>query len=316
MITAEDVKVWFPIRRGIFNRQIGEVKAVDGVSLSIGEGETVGLVGESGCGKTTFGRAVIGLQSMTGGRVMFDGHDVSQMNAHERKLFCQLAQMVFQDPFSSLNPRMTIMDILTEAMVCHGLIKASEKRGAAVGLLAEVGMGEDALNRYPHEFSGGQRQRICIARALSLNPRFIVCDEPVSAIDVSVQAQVINLLMDLRERRNLSYLFISHDLCVVRMISQKVAVMYLGRIVEYGDTEEVLENPKHPYTKALLSAVPVPGKEISERIILKGEQPSPVRPPTGCAFHPRCPLAQESCRLEMPELRGGGHKVRCAMCAL
>ncbi len=311
MVTAEDVKVWFPIRRGILNRQVGEVKAVDGVSLTIGEGETLGLVGESGCGKTTFGRAVMGLQKITAGSVKFDGRDVATMDAHERKTFYQRCQMVFQDPFSSLNPRMTVMDIITEAMVYHGLIKSAEKRGAALRLLAEVGMGEDALNRYPHEFSGGQRQRISIARALSLNPRFIVCDEPVSAIDVSVQAQVINLLMDLREKRNLSYLFISHDLCVVRMISQKVAVMYLGRIVEYGDVEDVMEHPLHPYTKALLSAVPVPGKAISERILLTGEQPSPVRPPSGCAFHPRCPMAQEKCRAAIPELVGGSHRARC-----
>ena len=203
------------------------------------------------------------------------------------------------------------MDLITEAMVYHGIIRSAEKRDAALRLLAEVGMGEDALNRYPHEFSGGQRQRISIARALSLNPRFIVCDEPVSAIDVSVQAQVINLLMDLREKRNLSYLFISHDLCVVRMIAQKVAVMYLGRIVEYGDVEEVMEHPLHPYTKALLSAVPMPGKAISERILLTGEQPSPVKPPSGCAFHPRCSMAQERCKSETPELKGQGHCARC-----
>ncbi len=311
LISIDDIKVWFPIRKGVFNRVVGNVRAVDGVSLDIMPGETMGLVGESGCGKTTIGRAIIGLQPVTSGRILFKGEDISQLGHDEHQRFCRSCQMVFQDPYSSLNPRMTVLDIITEAMVYHGLISSREREGKALELLAEVGMGRDALNRYPHEFSGGQRQRISIARALSLNPRFIVCDEPVSALDVSVQAQVINLLMDLREKHSLSYLFISHDLSVVRLISQRVAVMYLGHIVEIGKAEEVLEKPLHPYTQALLSAVPRPGKNVEERIILKGELPSPANPPTGCPFHPRCPYATDKCKTTLPPFVGTEHKCAC-----
>ena len=305
------MKVWFPIRKGVFNRVVGNVRAVDGVSLDIMPGETMGLVGESGCGKTTIGRAIIGLKPATSGKILFEGKDISQFGHDEQLRFCRSCQMVFQDPYSSLNPRMTVLDIITEAMVYHGLISSREREAKALELLGEVGMGRDALNRYPHEFSGGQRQRISIARALSLNPRFIVCDEPVSALDVSVQAQVINLLMDLREKHSLSYLFISHDLSVVRLISQRVAVMYLGHIVELGKAEEVLERPMHPYTQALLSAVPRPGKKAEERIILKGELPSPANPPTGCPFHPRCPYATDECRVSLPSFVGTEHKCAC-----
>ena len=315
LVSIDNIKVWFPIRKGVFNRVVGNVRAVDGVSLDIQPGETMGLVGESGCGKTTIGRAIIGLQSLTSGRILFDGQDIAQLGHDERRQFCRSCQMVFQDPFSSLNPRMTVLDIITEALVYHGIIVSREREAKALELLAEVGMGRDALNRYPHEFSGGQRQRISIARALSLNPKFIVCDEPVSALDVSVQAQVINLLMDLREKHALSFLFISHDLSVVRLISHRVAVMYLGHIVEVGRAEDVLENPLHPYTQALLSAVPRPGKNSMDRIILKGELPSPANPPSGCPFHPRCPHATAECRAALPQLAGEGHKCACYFAA-
>ncbi len=311
LVSIDDIKVWFPIRKGVFNRVVGNVRAVDGVSLDIMLGETMGLVGESGCGKTTIGRAIIGLQPVTSGRILFDGQDIAQLGRDAHQQFCRSCQMVFQDPFSSLNPRMTVLDIITEALVYHGIISSRERESKALELLAEVGMGRDALNRYPHEFSGGQRQRISIARALSLNPKFIVCDEPVSALDVSVQAQVINLLMELREKHSLSFLFISHDLSVVRLISHRVAVMYLGHIVELGKAEEVLENPLHPYTQALLSAVPRPGKNAIERIILKGELPSPANPPSGCPFHPRCPYATAECKAMMPPMAGEEHQCAC-----
>lgn len=314
LLSVENLKVWFPVRRGIFNRTAGYVRAVDEVSFEINEGETLGLVGESGCGKTTLGRAIMGLEKASGGNVSFEGRNVSGMDSKELVEMRKKCQMVFQDPFSSLNPRMTVMDILTEAMIYHGLAKPADKETVAISLLKEVGMDRDCLYRYPHEFSGGQRQRISIARALSLSPRFIVCDEPVSALDVSVQAQVINLLMDLREKHSLAYLFISHDLSVVRLVSQRVAVMYLGRIVEIGKTEDVLDSPRHPYSRALLSAVPRPGKTISGRQILKGEQPSPANPPSGCPFHPRCPMATERCVMETPILKGAGeHRVSCLM---
>lgn len=315
ILEIDNLKVWFPIRKGILNRVAGYVRAVDGVSLSIQAGETLGLVGESGCGKSTLGRAILGLSPITSGEIFFEGRPVASLDGQALRKMRQRCQMVFQDPYSSLNPRMTVLDILTEAMVYHGLVKGRDREDAALQLLSEVGLSGDCLHRYPHEFSGGQRQRISIARALSLQPRFVVCDEPVSALDVSVQAQVINLLMDLRERRNLSYLFISHDLSVVRLISQRVAVMYLGRIVELGETRAVMDSPRHPYTQALLSAVPRPGKNRQERIVLKGEQPSPSNPPGGCPFHPRCPQATERCASDAPALKGNGHSCACWMTA-
>ena len=315
ILEISNLKVWFPIRKGILNRVVAHVRAVDGVSLAVHAGETLGLVGESGCGKSTLGRAILGLSPITSGDIFFEGRSVASLNGQELREMRQHCQMVFQDPYSSLNPRMAVLDILTEAMVYHGLVKGREREAAALQLLAEVGLSRDCLHRYPHEFSGGQRQRLSIARALSLQPRFVVCDEPVSALDVSVQAQVINLLMDLRERRTLSYLFISHDLSVVRLISQRVAVMYLGRIVELGETRAVMDSPLHPYTQALLSAVPRPGKARQERIVLKGEQPSPANPPGGCPFHPRCPHAMERCAKEVPEWSEteDGHACACWM---
>ena len=305
MLSLRDVKVWFPIRRGLLNRIVGHVRAVDGVSLEVASGETLALVGESGCGKTTVGRAILGLTPVTDGEILFHGKSCLGLRGTALRDFRRKCQMVFQDPFSSLNPRLTVIDILTEAMVYHGLISRRERRSAAVSVLQEVGLGEDCLDRFPHEFSGGQRQRICIARALSLEPEFIVLDEPLSALDVSVQAQVMNYLMDLREARHLSYLFISHDISVVRILSQRVAVMYLGHIVETGRTEDVLSHPRHPYTQALLSAVPKVGKDLGERVVLQGEPPSPANMPSGCPFHPRCPFATSQCKEAQPPMKKG-----------
>lgn len=298
-IEVKDLSTWYPIKRGILARTVGHVKAVNDVSLTIREGETVGLVGESGCGKTTLGRTIIGLEKAHAGTMNFRGSELLRDRSRETQ---RQIQMIFQDPAASLNPRMTISDIVTEGMAAHGLLEG-DKDVAALKLLRDVGLDETALHRYPFEFSGGQRQRISIARALSLRPSLIICDEAVSALDVSVQAQVINLLMDLKEKHNLSYLFISHDLSVVRFVSDRIAVMYLGRIVEEGSAEAVLERPRHPYTQALISAVPVPGRETRERQVLKGELPSLARPPSGCPFHPRCPHVMEQCRSENPAPR-------------
>lgn len=308
LMRVENIKTWFPIKRGVFARTIGHIKAVDDVSFDILKGETIGLVGESGCGKTTLGRSLIGLEKVHDGKVLFKGTNLINAPAAVRKEYCKDIQLIFQDPFSSLNPRMTILDILTEGLIEHNQIDSSPEEDAIV-LLEEVGLNKEALYRYPHEFSGGQRQRIGIARAISLKPDLIICDESVSALDVSVQAQVLNLLMDLREKYQMSYLFISHDLSVVRQISHKIAVMYLGKIVEFGDTETIIKNPQHPYTKALISAVPVPGKPIHQRIIMEGEVPSAANPPPGCRFHTRCPFATDICFAQEPLLENQGKTI-------
>ena len=314
LIELRDLRIWFPIHRGVLNRTVGQVHAVDGVSLAIQSGETLGLVGESGCGKTTLGRTVIGLESPTSGTLRLAGVEIGagRTRAQRRRL-----QMVFQDPFASLNPRLTVIDLLPEGMLVHGLIRRAQTREAAQTLLREVGLDNDALHRFPHEFSGGQRQRISIARALALRPDLVVCDEAVSALDVSVRAQVLNLLLSLRARHNLAYLFISHDLAVVRHIAHRVAVMYLGVIVEEGGAGSVLDHPLHPYTKALRSAVPEPFAEQKPRLVLTGDAPSPAQPPTGCRFHTRCPWVAPVCHIQTPVLENTGnagdliHRVAC-----
>lgn len=309
LLEVRQLSTWYPIRRGVLARTVGHVQAVTDVSLVLQEGETLGLVGESGCGKSTLGRTLVGLESPRSGEILFRGRPLAgrARSLEERRAI----QMVFQDPVAALNPRLTVQDLLTEGLAYHGLLTGSPA-SAARELLADVGMDESALHRYPHEFSGGQRQRINIARALSLRPALLVCDEAVSALDVSVQAQVLNLLMDLREKYRLSYLFISHDLGVVRFISDRIAVMYLGRVVEEGPAEQVMDAPRHPYTQALVSAVPVPGQPRAARQVLSGELPSPARPPAGCPFHPRCPRVRPECRLRWPEeTRDGPHRVHC-----
>ncbi len=313
LLEIRDLSVHFPIRRGLFRRQVGAVRAVDGVSFDVRPGETLGLVGESGCGKSTTARAALCLVDATSGSVSFRGTRLTGLKRRALRKHRRALQMVFQDPYASLNPRMPVGRIVAEPLEVHGL---PDRRARVGELLDLVGLPPDAVERYPHEFSGGQRQRIGIARALATSPEFVACDEPVSALDVSIQAQVINLLRDLQERLGLTYLFIAHDLAVVRMISTRVAVMYLGKIVEIADRDELFANPRHPYTRALLSAVPIanPRRERArERIVLIGDPPSPARPPAGCRFHTRCPLATDRCRAEEPAARtlGDGHAVAC-----
>jgi oligopeptide/dipeptide ABC transporter ATP-binding protein len=305
VLDVQDLKKHFPVKKGIFQKTVGHVYAVDGVSFSIKEGETLGLVGESGCGKSTVGRALMRLIEPTSGSIKLDGRDVTNLSKRELRPYRREMQIIFQDPFSSLDPRMTAGSIVGEPLAVHNIgANSDERRQLVADLFERVGLRKGQMDNYPHQFSGGQRQRIGIARALALNPKLIVGDEPVSALDVSIQAQVINLLLDLQAERKLSYLFISHNLAVVEHISHHIAVMYLGRIVEYASKEAIFRNPKHPHTKALLSAVPVPDPTLKrEKIVLQGDVPSPVNPPKGCHFHTRCPFAEEICRKESPPLR-------------
>ncbi len=314
VLEVKDLKKHFPVKKGLLRRTVGQVYAVDGISFTVNEGETLGLVGESGCGKSTAGRAILRLIEPTSGVVKMQGQDIAGLSKKELRPFRKQAQIIFQDPFSSLNPRMTAGDIVGEPLLVHGVASKKERNERVAALFDRVGLRPAQMANFPHQFSGGQRQRICIARALALGPKLIVGDEPVSALDVSIQAQVINLLQDLQRERKLSYLFISHNLAVVEHISHRIAVMYLGRIVEYATTKQIFTNGQHPYTEALLSAVPVPDPAIKrKKIVLQGDVPSPVNPPSGCHFHTRCPYAVARCKVETPLLReiAPGHHVSC-----
>ena len=313
LLEIRDLKKYFPVGDGLFSRKKGNVKAVDGVNLTINEGETLGLVGESGCGKSTLGRTILRLIEPTSGEVIFHDKNLLALSARELREMRREMQIIFQDPYASLNPRMRVADIIGEGLEIHKLARGRAKRDRIMELLHQVGLREDHYPRYPHEFSGGQRQRIGIARALAVSPKFIVCDEPVSSLDVSIQAQIINLLQELQERMHLTYLFISHDLRVVEHISHRVAIMYLGKVVEIAAGETIYRDAKHPYTRALLSAVPMPEtSRKKERIVLEGDVPSPVNPPSGCTFHPRCAYRQPLCsEMEPPLDFAGGHGVSC-----
>lgn len=317
LLEVKNLKKYFPIQKGFFGLHTDYVQAVDDISFDIYKGETLGLVGESGCGKSTTGRTLIRLYDVTDGEVIYDGQDISKLSERELAPYRKRMQMIFQDPYASLNTRMTVADIIGEPLDIHGLYKTKEERMERIYyLLKRVGLSKDHASRYPHEFSGGQRQRIGIARALAVNPDFIICDEPISALDVSIQAQVINMLDDLQEELGLTYLFIAHDLSMVKHISDRIGVMYLGNIVEIAESNTLYDNPKHPYTQALLSAIPIPDPEIMEnsnRIILEGDVPSPINPPSGCRFRTRCRYAKDICAKEVPALKevGEGHRVAC-----
>ena len=314
ILRVENLKKYFPIKGGFFSKTIGNVKAVDGVSLEVRKGETLGIVGESGCGKSTTGRAILQLLKPTGGKVYFKDQDLSKLSKNEMRALRPKMQLIFQDPYSSLNPRMTVGQIIGEALIDHKMATKENLREKVLEVMDLCGLAEYQIDRFPHEFSGGQRQRIGIARALALDPEFIVADEPVSALDVSIQAQIINLLVKLQKEKGFSYMFISHDLSVVEHLCQRVGVMYLGSMVELADKDELFDNPLHPYTKALLSAIPIPDPTIKrDRIILTGDIPSPANPPKGCKFHTRCPYATDKCKKEAPEYREikEGHFVAC-----
>jgi oligopeptide transport system ATP-binding protein len=317
LLEVRDLVKHFPVGGGMFSKPVGVVRAIDGVSFSLRKGETLGLVGESGCGKTTTGRCILQLERPTSGSIVFEGIDMVTLDPAELRAFRRRVQVIFQDPYSSLNPRMTVEQILAEPLKVHGIVRGRGERELRVReLLVQVGLLPQHSARYPHQLSGGQRQRVGIARALAMEPSLIVCDEPVSALDVSIQAQIINLLEELQERLGLTYLFIAHDLSVVRHISDRVAVMYLGKIVEITDRQRLYEEPLHPYTRALLSAVPIPDPKLEakrERTVLRGEVPSPLNPPSGCVFHPRCPMAVDRCSAEIPPLREirPGHWAAC-----
>lgn len=319
LLEVRDLKVHFPIKGGVLLRAAGENKAVDGVTLHVGRGETLGLVGESGCGKSTLGKAIVRLLDPTAGEIVFDGRDITQLSRKEMKPVRRDVQMIFQDPAESLNSRHTVGSLIGEAFEIHRVGDADSRRKKVLELLAQVGLPEGAAERYPFEFSGGQRQRIGIARAIALKPRLVICDEPVSALDVSIQSQILNLLLDLQEQMGLSYLFIAHDLAVVKHISDRIAIMYLGHLMETGGADEVYSQPKHPYTRALIAAIPEPepARRGQARLVLEGDVPSPINPPAGCVFHTRCPHAESICRSEKPGLRdliatdGPAHQVAC-----